>query len=68
MFDWVLNMPLHPPPRNFVYTFRERLFPKKKKRELRNEFLQMFGETSLNKLLLLPKKVYIIFLNKKIKQ
>ena len=36
--------------------------------ELRNGFLQIFGETSLNKLLSLPKKsLYIISLNKKIK-
>ena len=40
-----------------VSTFREEDFAGKKLGELRNEFLQMFGETWLNKLLLLPKKV-----------
>ena len=44
---------------NFLYTFREGSFTRKKMEELRNEFLQMFGETSLNRLSLLPKKVFI---------
>ena len=51
MFDWVLNMSLHP-------SSQEKKTGKKLG-ELRNEFLQMFGETLLNKLLLLPKKLFI---------
>ena len=52
MFDWVLNMSLHP-------SSQENRKTEKKLGELRNEFLQMFGETLLNKLLLLPQKLFI---------
>ena len=41
------------------YTFREGSFAGKQLGELRNEFLQMFSETLLNKLLFLPKKVIV---------
>ena len=44
---------------NFLYTFREGSFTRKNMEELRNEFLQIFGETSLNRLSLLPNKVFI---------
>ena len=53
--------------RDFLYTFREGSFAGKKLGESRNEFLQMFGGTLPKKLLLLPKSLYIISLNKEIK-
>ena len=54
--------------RNFLHTLRERNFAGKKLLELSNECLQIFGETTPNKLLHLPKtNLFIIFLNKKAK-
>ena len=41
-------------------------FTGKKLQELRNEFLQMFGETSLNKLLLIPKNIFYMVSVKKL--
>ena len=53
---------------NFLHTFREKNFAGKKLEVLRNEFLQIFGETLTSKLLHLPKtKLFIIFLKKKTK-
>ena len=47
--------------------FEERKFLEEKKEELKErEFLQLFAETSLNKLPPLPKKKYITSLHKKL--
>ena len=54
--------------KNFLPTFRERNFAGKKMVELSNECLQIFGETTPNRLLHLPKtNLFIISLNKKTK-
>ena len=57
MFDWALNVSA-----SFqvtFYTFKEGNFAGKQLGELRNEILQMFSETSPNKLLILRKKVIV---------
>ena len=64
MFDGVLNTSLHHSSQKILYAFREVSFAKKKLGESRNLFLQMFGETSPNELLLLPKSLYNNLLHK----
>ena len=65
--DWVLNTFLPASQESFTY-FQGKKFRWKKLGELRNEFLQIFGETLPNKLLHLPKtNLFIISLNKKTK-
>ena len=52
MFDWVLNMTLHPPSKEFFIYLGKDILQAKKLGELKNEFLPMFGEMLWNKLLL----------------
>ena len=53
---------------NFLYILLGEEVSQEKLGELRIAFLQMFGETWPNKLLLLPKKVFITSFNKKVKR
>ena len=49
-------------PRNLKWTFRKENFVRKKMKNLREEFLQLFVETSPNKLSVLPEKTINNFL------
>ena len=57
MFDWVLNVSASFPGALYILLGKEVL--QEKMGQLRNEFLQMFGETLPNKLLSLSKKVIV---------